>query len=134
MEKQLQKLNINDVFLSVTAISDKMAYPNVITKIQHNISKQQEAAFCKYPSKQLFLNISQYSQEKNLLCQKLFLIKQTPKQMFFCGYCKIFMNNLFNRTPLVAASVQHNQLNYFSFTALLLQKIVQFEKSWQSIN
>ena len=33
MEKQLQKLNINDVFLSVTAISDKMAYPNVITKI-----------------------------------------------------------------------------------------------------
>ena len=30
-------------------------------------------------------------------------LQKSPTQVFSCKYCKIFMNNFFYRTPLVAA-------------------------------
>ena len=63
--------------------------------------------------KEVFLKISQNSQEN--ICQSLCfnkvavlmpatLLKKTLVQLFSCGFCEIFMNNVFHRTPLVASS------------------------------
>ena len=32
-------------------------------------------------------------------------LKETPTQVFFCEYCKIFKNSLINKTPGVTAFV-----------------------------
>ena len=44
--------------------------------------------------------------------QALTLLEKTPTQVFSCEYWKIFKNNFFYRTLLVAASVMHSEAFY----------------------
>ena len=67
-------------------------------------------------SEQVFLKISQYSQENTCIGVSFVLgslywslkacnfIKETPTQVFSCKYREIFKNTFFDRTPLMAAS------------------------------
>ena len=40
------------------------------------------------------------------------LKKKTPTQSFFCKYCEIFKNSLFNTTPPIAASVSKRLVTF----------------------
>ena len=44
---------------------------------------------------------------KSMILISHFMKKETPIQVFFCEYCKIFQNSFFHRKPPVASSVYH---------------------------
>ena len=75
----------------------------------HSLQVTPESVAQKYSVKEVFLEISQNSQEST--CARVsFLIKfkkETLAQVFFCEFCEISKNILFYRTPPVAASVTH---------------------------
>ena len=64
-----------------------------------------EAAVDRYSSKEVFLTISQFSQKNTCVG---FNQKEAPVQVVSWGYCNIFKNSFFYRTPLVDASVNTN--------------------------
>ena len=85
------------------------------------MTQKTEAAVRRYSSKQVFLKISQYSQENN---EK----KETPIQVFSCEFYEIFKNTFFliehlHRTPSVAAFKEINSIPaFFKATLQCLSK------------
>ena len=76
-------------------------------------SNTEEKKSPEVTSKQMFLNISQHSQEYSLILMFLikllteacsFIKKETQAQVLSCEFCKIFKNTCFYRTPPVATS------------------------------
>ena len=67
-----------------------------------------EAVFRRCSVKEMFLKISQDSQEnasaRVSFFKKKSVKKETLAQMFSCEFCEIFKNNYFYRTPPVLAS------------------------------
>ena len=60
-----------------------------------------------------------------------FYKKETPTQVFRCGYCDIFKNSFFYRTPPVAASdylIIYNQ--YILDTYISVYKYIQAVTAW----
>ena len=74
--------------------------------------KSAKAVVCRCSTNKVFLKISQNLDENACtgvsFLKKLqacnFIKKETPTQVFFCKFCKIFKSTFFHRTPPVAAS------------------------------
>ena len=47
-----------------------------------------------------------------LVCQSLFIKKETLAQVISCEFCEISVNTFFYRTPLVAASVYNPSFSF----------------------
>ena len=56
--------------------------------------------------------------------------KETPTQVFSCGFCETFKNNFFHRTPPVAASAISDQ-NSISIPPENVKKHLTFQGVWK---
>ena len=67
--------------------------------------KTSEAVVQRCFVKEIFLEISQNSQENNFAKVSFFnKVKETLAQVFSCEFCEISKNTFFYRTPLMATS------------------------------
>ena len=62
-----------------------------------------------------------------MACNFIFIKKETPTQLFFCEYHKMFEKNLFYETPLVAASKNGWRISEIFWSWSYTERFVWFE-------
>ena len=91
--------------LCLSTLSFWQQVNNFVLLCPFTVFEQTEAVVHRGSVKNVFLKISQNSQEN--ICARFcfnFIKKETLAQLFPCEFCKIFQNTSFQRTALVAAS------------------------------
>ena len=111
----------------VTSFSHNSVFLKLDTwKILIQIKKLTEAVVRRCSVKNVFLEISQKSQENTRARVYNFIKKETLAQMFSYKFCEISKNIFFHRTPLAAASKLTQAMSSLNSTHFLITLIISF--------